>query len=468
MAGRSASGRGIIWLRMLVGAVLMIGAVLVAVMLVATKPEAARQDRESPVLTVRAMTVAPVDAPRVWIGYGTARSMSVADVSAEVSARVLERDGSIEPGMSIEKGETILMLEPDDFEKRVASAEARASSLRAQIEGLVSGERRWREQSETIAKELEIAQAELGRYLDARARDAANVADVDVRLLAVRRLERESAAINQQLDDVPFQRESLRAQLLDQEAALDIARRDLERTRITSPIRGVLQRVDPRPGDYVAAGQSVARVVDLSRIEVPLLAPMSAATDLRVGDEVEARSDSPLSPVWKGVIARISPEADATSRTITMYAEITQDASLDPTMVLRPGQFLVASVRSAEQARRLVVPRKAIDGDHVLVATSDAEAPGSLRAESRSVRTLYHLDAMFPGLDPLERQWTVVEGEIGPGDVVITSNLDVVTPGTRVRVGLGTAQGEAPGSDEARPAGQEARREGGREGGGAP
>lgn len=463
MSVRWASGRGMVWFRLLVGVGALIGAMLIVGMLVATKPKATRQERESPVLTVRAMTVTPVDAPRVWIGYGTARSMSVADVSAEVSARVIERDGSVEPGMAIEKGETILMLEPGDYEKRVASAEARASALRAQIDGVDSGERRWREQSETIAKELEIAQAELERYLDARSRDAANISDVDVRLLAVRRLERESAAINQQLDDVPFQRESLRAQLLDQEAALDIARRDLERTRIRSPIRGVLQRVDPRLGDYVSVGQSVARIVDMARIEVPLLAPMSAATDLRVGDEIEARSDSPLSPVWKGVIARVSPEADVSNRTITMYAEIVQDASSDPTTILRPGQFLVASVRSAERSRRLVVPRKSIDGDRVLVATSDAEAPGALRAEARAVRTLYHLDASFPELDALETQWSVVEGEIGPGDVVITSNLDVVTPGTRVRVGTGTAPGGAlRGSNGADPVGGGARREGGR------
>lgn len=450
MSGRSASGRGMIWFRLLVGVGALIGAMLIVGMLIATRPKAARQERETPVLAVRAMTVAPVDAPRVWVGYGTARSMNVADVSAEVSARVIERDSSIEPGMAIEKGETILMLEPGDYEKRVASAEARASALRAQIDGLASGERRWREQSETIAQELEIAQAELARYLDARSRDAANAADVDVRLLAVRRLERESAAINQQLDDVPFQRESLGAQLLDQEATLDIARRDLERTRIRSPIRGVLQRVDPRLGDYVSAGQSVARIVDMSRIEVPLLAPMSAATDLCVGDEVEATSDSPLSPVWKGVIARISPEADASSRTITMYAEIVQEVASDPTTILRPGQFLVASVKSAERSRRLVVPRKSIDGDRVLVATSDAEQPGALRAEARAVRVLYHLDASFPELDALETQWSVVEGEIDSGDVVITSNLDVVTPGTRVKVGAGTA-----------PAGERERVEGG-------
>ncbi len=441
MAVRPVSGRGMVWFRVLVGGIALLGAIAIFGLLVATKPRPTRLDREAPVLTVRAVTIAPVDVPRIWIGYGSARAMHVADVSAEVAARVIERDESVEPGMAIEKGEPIIVLDPHDFEERVNSGEARAAALRAQIDGLASGEQRWREQAEAIATEREIAKAELERFRDALARDAANITDVDVRVLAVHRLERESAAIARQLEDIPFQRESLRAQLLDQEAALQIARRDLERTRILSPIRGVLQRVVQRPGERVSVGDAVARIVDLSRIEVPLMAPMSATADLRVGDAVAASSDSPGSPEWKGVISRIAPEADAQSRTITLYAEIMQDVTGDPTTLLRPGQFVVAGVTSASKGPRLVVPRKAIDGDKVYVAVSDAEAPGLLRAKARAVRTLWHLDGSYPALDPLETQWTVVEGELEPGDVVIVSNLDVVAAGTRVRVGRGTDSG---------------------------
>ncbi|MCW5768048.1 MAG: efflux RND transporter periplasmic adaptor subunit [Phycisphaeraceae bacterium] len=443
MAGRASTGRGSIWFRLLVALGAIVCAITLFGVLVATKPRPARIDREPPVLTVRTVILAEVEAPRVWVGYGTARAMRVAEISAEVSAQVVARERSIEPGMPIEAGATILSLERGDFEKRVASSEARVAALRSQIDGLDSSERRWVEQSRVIENEIEIVQAELARYLDARARDAANAAEVDARLLVLRRLEREAAAIAQQLDDVPFQRASLRSQLLDQEAALGIAQRELERTQIRSPITGVLQRVDPRPGEYVSAGQSVARVVDLSVIEAPLLAPMSAASDLRVGDKVEAASDSPSSPVWQGRIARISPETDALSRTITLYAEIEQDASGDTTQLLRPGQFLVARTQTGIRSRRLVVPRRAIDGDRVMVATEDAETPGIMRARSREIRTLYHLDASFPALDPLETQWSVVEGEIGPGDIVIVSNLDAISPGTRVR----TAQGrDAPDS----------------------
>lgn len=448
MAVRPVSGRGMVWFRVLVGGFALLGALLIFGLLVATKPRPSRLEREAPVLTVRAVTVSPVEVPRIWTGYGSAQAMNVADVSAEVAARVIERDASVEPGMPIEKGEPIIVLDPHDFEERVNSGVARAAALRAQIEGLASAEVRWREQADAIDAERAIAVAELERFRDARARDAANVTDVDVRVLAVRRLEREAAAISRQLEDIPFQRESLRAQLKEQEAALEIARRDLERTRIVSPIRGVLQRVVQRPGARVSVGDAVARVVDLSRIEVPLMAPMSATADLRVGDTVIATSDSPGTPEWMGVISRIAPEADAQSRTITMYAEIQQNTSADPTTLLRPGQFVVASVTSAKRDQRLIVPRKAIDGDKVFVAISDAEAPGLLRAKARSVRTLWHLEGSYSALDPLETQWTVVEGELEPGDVVIASNLDVVEAGTRVRVAQGGVIGASKDSGE--------------------
>ena len=61
--------------------------------------------------------------------------------------------------------------------------------------------------------------------------------------------------------------------------------------------------------------------------------------------------------------------------------------------------------------------------------------PEALRAGAREVRVLYHLDGRFPEIDPLETQWSVVEGDVRAGDRVIVSNLDSLHPGSRVRVG---------------------------------
>lgn len=419
-------------------------------MLVKTRPEPAHQERPEPVLTVRGMRATLVEAPRVWDGYGTASAMHAADVSAEVGARVVERPPEIEPGMPVARGGLIVRLESTDFEQALESAEGRLGSLSALRDGLGTSEARWREQAALIEKELEIVRAELLRAIDARAQGAANIADVELRTTAVRRLEREAATIGQQIDDIPFRRASLESQIRDAKAEIVTARQNVERTRVTSPIEGVLQSVEVREGEMVAPGSLVARVVDLSRIEIPLRVPMAAAGELRAGDEVWARGDSPLSGRWDGTIARIAPEADPDSRTITLFAEVRQDPGGGEAGLLRPGQFVVGRVTSRGRMARLVVPRRAVDADHVMVGVEEPEAPGTFKVERRRTTVLYALDARYPELDAEETQWVVVEGGVAAGELVVTSNLDELHAGQRVRVGGAVGTGGAGQSGEAR------------------
>lgn len=429
-------------------AVLAVGAGVFG-MLVKTRPEPAHQERPEPVLTMRGMRATLVEAPRVWDGYGTASAMHAADVSAEVGARVIERPLEIEPGMPVARGGLIVRLESTDFEQALVSAEGRLGSLSALRDGLGTSEARWREQSALIEKELEIVRAELQRAIDARAQNAANVADVELRMTAVRRLEREAATIGQQIDDIPFRRAALDAQIREAQAAIVTARQNLARTSVVSPIDGVIQSVEVREGEMVSQGSLVARVVDLSRIEIPLRVPMAAAGELRAGDEVTARGDSPLSGRWDGTIARIAPEADPDSRTITLFAEVKQDVRGGEAGLLRPGQFVVGRVKSRGRMARLVVPRRAVDADHVMVGVEEPEAPGTFKVEKRRTTVLYALDARYPALDSEETQWVVVEGGVEPGELVVTSNLDELHAGQRVRIGAGRDShgNESPGPD---------------------
>lgn len=421
--------------RALLGVLVLATGIGLAAVLIKTKPLPARQARETPVLAVRAVTLAPVDAPRVWDGYGSARAMNVAEVAAEVSARVVARPGSIEPGMRVSRGDVILELDARDFESRLRSAQARTDALSAQIEGLETQERRLKEQAALIAQEVAIQQRELDRSLDARERGAANTSETELRLIALRRAEREFALLSQQLENIPFQRAQLEAQRDEQRSQATIARNDLERAVVRSPIDGILQRVDYREGDMVPLNASVARVIDLSRIEVPLRAPVSAAVELRAGDDALLRSEAALARQWQGDIARIAPEADAQSRSVTLFVEVLQDPLADPTTLLRPGQFVGAAITSSTRAPRLIVPRRAVDGDRVYVGVEDPEAPGTYRVESRVIRVLYHLEGSYPALDPVETQWAAIEGEVSAGQIVIASNLDELLPGQRVRVG---------------------------------
>jgi len=331
----------------------------------ATAPEPERSGDSARALVVEAVQASRVPVGIVFEGYGTARAMRSANVSAEVAGRVMERPESIEPGRAIGAGETIVRIDPGDYGARVSALRALAESIRAEIDGLEVEEANLREQVTSAEGELEVSRRELERAREAEDRGAGNRSETDQRVRTVRQAERSLSTLRNQLELVPTRRASLRASLASRRAELTEAELNLERSTVVSPIDGTLQRVGPRAGDFVRVGDEVARVVDLSVIEVPVRLPVSATGKVRVSDPVELRAEGNGSAAWRGTVARLSPEADERSRSIEVFVEVRQDPSSADR--LTPGRFLLARVTDEATEPRLVTPRRTVDGGTVLV-----------------------------------------------------------------------------------------------------
>ncbi|KAA0215025.1 MAG: HlyD family efflux transporter periplasmic adaptor subunit [Cyanobacteria bacterium CYA] len=142
--------------------------------------------------------------------------------------------------------------------------------------------------------------------------------------------------------------------------------------RSSQPISGVIQSVALDDGEWAQAGQVVARIVNLDRVEIPLRVPVSAGRHLRVGDPVQIRARQEDREGWSGAIARIAPEADEQTRSLTVFVEVVQEAG--GARLLRPGQFVSGLVSSSTASKQVVVPRRAIVDDRILLA-SETENP---------------------------------------------------------------------------------------------
>jgi len=389
--------------------------------------------------------------PRVWDGYGTARAMGSAVVPAQVAGRVAERPASVEAGEPIERGGLLVRLDDTDYLERVTAGEQAVAGLEADLAGLDVEAQRVQEQVTLADSERAAAQREYERAQEADRRGALSAGELDRKVSSVRAAERAVTALRQQLDLIPSRRASLRAKLAAERANLGVAREDLARTRIVSPIGGVLQSVEPEVGEWVGVGASVARVVDLSHLEIPLRLPASASASVAVGDPVALRTDGREQVRWQGTITRVAPEADAGARTITVFVEVRQEAGAPG--VLLPGQFVVGRVSGRAGDPMLVVPRRAVEDDRVQVAVAaggeiEAEHPGASVVTPMSVRVVRHAEGRFPGLDPRETEWAVVTGGgLEAGMSVIVSNLEQLRAGMVVEGhdrGAGERSGREP------------------------
>lgn len=444
--------------RSLVGVIALVASVALFGYLASTREHAKQRETGVDLPIVRAVECVARPVARRWTGYGTARALDASNVAAEIAGRVVERPGGLEAGVAVAAGDLLLGLDPIDYEQRVRSATKQGESIEADLTALEIEESRVREQAGLLEEELAVAQRELDRARDALARGAGNESQVDARLQALQALTRSRAALLAQLETYPARRSRLWALLESARADLRLAEENLSRASIRSPIGGVLQSLDPRLGEWVRAGDTVARVVDLSRIEVPLRLPQGAAAGVSIGDSVRLSAESNRGQSWVGSVVRIAPESDAQTRSLTVFVEIRQRAGDDPATLLRPGQFVMGDVVSSVTETMMIVPRHSVDGGRVLVASprrdGDPEPPAGAMSpmvvREAEVNVSHHLEARFDEVLEGETQWAALRlrGVSGlralrEGDLVVVSNLDSIRLGDLIDVRIEGAAGSA-------------------------
>jgi RND family efflux transporter MFP subunit len=251
---------------------------------------------------------------------------------------------------------------------------------------------------------------------DLRQSDAAHAeATAGVQLAAVN-LKRGDALVSSKLISASAHDE-LRAALVQAQAreATTRAQRDGVRLRrdyatLRAPDDGVISKRLVQPGQVVAAGAELLRLIRQGRLEWrPELAEADLAR-VAVGDAVALRD--PTGAAVTGTVRAVSPGVDTGTRTGTAYADLPAPAGL------KAGAYVQGRVLT-DASPGLVVPAGAVvvrDG-YPYVFTVDAQA----RAKRVRVRTGERIGAwteVLEGLKAGERVVVQGAGFLGDGDVV--------------------------------------------------
>jgi membrane fusion protein (multidrug efflux system) len=109
--------------------------------------------------------------------------------------------------------------------------------------------------------------------------------------------------------------------------------------------------VGPDVGEFVKRGETVARLVDISRIKMNLHVPERDIGRFRLGQKSAVMRPEPYEGVTTGTITRIALVADDPSKTFLM--EVTLD---NPDGVFRPGMITKAELMRRNHSKALVIP----------------------------------------------------------------------------------------------------------------
>ncbi len=408
--------------RLVVVIVLLLIATAIFVTLVTTKTQLAVEIGERALPAVIVMDVKQVPIQRSTVGYGTADAMQHADVPTEVSSTVLVLPPTTRVGRSIKRGELIVELDAGDFRQQLVRAEQAYSSAKSAL-ALLEVERVAAEERAVLANEdKSLAEVEFARIQEAQTKGAAKQREVDAakqKLLSV-----SSAAINanEAANRFPAKEEQAYSNVSSANAEVELARENVKRCKVVSPIDGVIQEVDVRVGEHVNKGKRIARIVNSSALEIPLRLPSHARSFVQIGDKAKLRSAGFGKRKWESRIGRIAPEDDTNSRTMIVYLDINQDAQSGSS--IPPGLFVRGEIKSVKDTKpRWVVPRRSVKEDRVLVVRD-----GIVRSLPVSVD--YSVTGDLPVFNLPDQDWVVLETTLTEGDYL------VVDPGGSLRDGM--------------------------------
>ncbi|OGQ94331.1 MAG: hypothetical protein A2284_08580 [Deltaproteobacteria bacterium RIFOXYA12_FULL_61_11] len=144
------------------------------------------------------------------------------------------------------------------------------------------------------------------------------------------------------------------ARLQSAEAQHEIARVNLERSRLVSPIDGIVARTFADQGEYVAPGMPVLQVVDHSTIVVKAQLPENQIAEVKRGDRATVRIDA-LGTDFEGKVHVILPAADPLSRTFQVRILVK-----NPEYRIRVGMAATVHLRVRDFKEVLVAPQDVV------------------------------------------------------------------------------------------------------------
>ncbi len=379
----------------------VVGAIILAVgmgglvLLILLRPEPPREER--PELSPLVNTVEAVrKSDAVFVrGTGTVRATQEIVLVAEASGKVLYKSPSFVSGGSFTRGETLLRIDPADYENAVTVADAEVTQRRFEL-------LRAREEADVAREEWSRLQAE---------------SEVE-------------ASADSTLGSLVLREPQLRlaeAALKAAEARLADARNRLERTIIVAPFNGRVRSESADVGQFVGPGQQLGVVYATDQVEIAV--PLPTADAALIGDlwsnarngRIAARvlaEFGGMQHAWSASVHRTEGAIDAATRTINVVVRVDNPYnSRDSRPPLLVGTFAEIEIEAGSTGDHVAIPRSALrDGDVVW-----AVAEGRLRVLPVQVLT------------EIEDTVLIREGLVG-GEEIVISPLAIMTDGMSVRL----------------------------------
>ena len=312
-----------------------------------------------------------------WVGSAARQTTDDAYVRGDITPLSAQVDGyvravRVSDFQLVKAGDLLVEIDDEDYQARVAQAEADLAGAEAAVANLKSRKDLQHAQITEAEDLITATQADVDRTQQEATRQRTLLATtygtqqkVEQAVADEKRLRANLARNLAQLEGqrrqmgvLDTEESQLRAEAKAKKAALDLARIDLSYTKIIAPVDGMVGERGVRAGQYVRVGTQVISVVPLENVWVIGNYKETQLTRVAIGQKAEVRVDSFPGVVIDGRVDSISPATgsqftllppdNATGNFTKVVQRVPVKIRLDPKHTLagrlRPGMSVVATI----------------------------------------------------------------------------------------------------------------------------
>lgn len=307
------------------------------------------------------------------------------DLKSAVGGRVILSE--LNPGAAFKEGAILVLIDSSDLELEIERIQGEFEAAEARIAV-----------GSSIALDLASAQEDL--TASERLMRSGNMSES-----IFRKLEREVQQIEKKLE---LERVSNDLLILNFENTLAQKQRELEKMQVVAPFECVVSEVYARPGDLISGGAPIALLISTSRTVEARISEENFS-NIRIGQSGSIRLLGYGNEQFNAEVSKVLPSADAETQRYIVHLDVEIELAK-----LIPGLTGEVSIITAERSNTVIMPRRALIGEKVMVVSDGI-------IEIRTVESGYE------SLNEVE----IVSG-LAVGELVVIEELDLFRDGDRV------------------------------------
>lgn len=305
-------------------------------------------------------------------------------VSAEIEGILKDIRG--DEGVFVNRGQIIAVIDDTDYELEVKRAEA----LLKQAEATLANTKLEYQRKESLYKEQLVTQ--------------------------------------QQFDDVKTRLSLAEADVDKAKATLSLAKHKHFKTRVLSPITGIIKTRHVEKGNLVKNGSPLFTLIRNNPLKMNFTIAEKDLPKLKAGQQVKLKVDAYPEKEFNGTLSIIYPSFEERTRSLKVEAKISNNDGL-----LKPGMFAHVVLFTGAAQDKIVIPSTSLlyEGESIKVFVVEGEI-----AKERFVKTgqKYKIDIPRDNHEKVTVEHTEIVEGLKEDEIVVTVGQQGLYDGAKVKI----------------------------------